>query len=103
MDATAERVQERGDALLQRLRTLSSPLIRGVRGRGLMLGVELCHAGGEPAGDVAGGVLVEMLKSGVIMLAGGPHGNVLAFTPPFDLADEEMDFVVDRLQRALDR
>ena len=68
-----------------------------------MLGVELKRADGNPAGQEAGKVLTTMLKSGVIMLADGPEGNVLAFTPPFDLSDDEIKFAVDALQCALDR
>ena len=68
-----------------------------------MLGVDLRHSDGCPAGDVAGSILSEMLKEGVIMLADGPDGNVLAFTPPFDLSEDEMLFVVSKIQSALDR
>ncbi len=82
---------------------LRSPLIYEVRGRGLMLGVELRHPDGSPAGDVAGQILTEMLKRGIILLAGGPEGNVLGFTPPFGLTDTELTFVVLQLQSILDR
>ena len=98
-----EQVAERGIAWKEKLKGLKSPLIVEVRGCGLMLGVELRHTGGEPAGDVAGCILTAMLKEGVVMLADGPEGNVLAFTPPFSLSDEEIHYVVDRLQCALDR
>ena len=103
MEETAGGVMERGSMLKRKLGELSSPFIRELRGRGLMLGLELCHPDGRPAGDVAGAVLSDMLKSGVIMLADGSQGNVLAFTPPFILAEGEIDFVVKRLQCALDR
>ena len=89
------------DEIEKLLKNLKSPLIHEVRGRGLMLGVELRHPDGNPAGDVAAGILSEMLQRGMIMLADGPSGNVLAFTPPFGLSDEEMVFVVDQIQRAL--
>jgi 4-aminobutyrate aminotransferase-like enzyme len=99
--AVSEEVLERGAHFVELLKNLKSPLIHEVRGRGLMLGVELRHPDGSPAGDVAGGILSEMLQRGIIMLADGPAGNVLAFTPPFGLSDEEMMFVVDQIQRAL--
>ena len=99
--AVTEGVMERGSYFVELLKKLSSPLIHEVRGHGLMLGVELRHPDGRPAGDVAGGILSEMLQRGIIMLADGPAGNVLAFTPPFGLSDEEMEFVVDQIQRLL--
>lgn len=102
-ESTAARVRERGEVFREMLENLDSPLVRGVRGRGLMLGVELLLADGEPAGAAAGSVLTEMLKSGVLMLADGPAGNVLAFTPPFIISDEEIRFAADALQSGLDR
>ena len=68
-----------------------------------MLGMELRHADGSAAGDVAGSVLVKMMQQGVFMLADGAEGNVLAFTPPFVINEEEMKYAMQRLQSALDR
>ena len=36
------------------------------------------------------------------MLADGPDGNVLAFTPPFGLSERELKFVVVEIGKALD-
>jgi 4-aminobutyrate aminotransferase-like enzyme len=99
----AQGVGEKGAFLAGRLREINHPLIRDVRGRGLMLGVELTHADGRPAGDVAGAVLGEMLRRGVVMLADGPDGNVLALTPPFVLCEEEMVFVVKEIASVLEK
>ena len=68
-----------------------------------MLGMELKHADGSCAGDVAGQVLSDMMQQGVFMLADGSEGNVLAFTPPFVINDEEIEFAVACLESALDR
>ena len=101
-EETRKLVEERGEKLVSLLRNLKSPLIHEIRGRGLMIGIELRHPDGSPAGDVSGRVLGDMMKRGVFMLADGPHGNVLAFTPPFRLSDEELEFIVAELQLALD-
>ena len=66
-----------------------------------MIGLELRHSDGLPAGDVAGAVLADMLRRGVIMLADGVAGNTLAFTPPFDLSDEEIEFLVYQVRNAI--
>lgn len=97
------RVTAQGELLKRLLGGLNGALVHEVRGRGLMLGVELLHSDGSPAGDVAGELLGEMLCCGIVMLADGPNGNILAFTPPFNLTEEEMLFVVNTLQSALDR
>ncbi|MDC0088237.1 aspartate aminotransferase family protein [Akkermansiaceae bacterium] len=99
--ATAELVLERGAKLVELLSGLESPLIYEIRGRGLMIGMELRHPDGSPAGDVSGRILGDMMKRGIFMLADGPHGNVLAFTPPFDLSDQELLFAVKELQISL--
>lgn len=97
-----DAVLENGELLEGLLQDLSSPLIHEVRGRGLMLGIELRHADGLPAGDVAGRILGKMMRRGVLMLADGPEGNVLAFTPPFGLTAAEITYVVMQLRSVLD-
>ncbi|SHJ92590.1 4-aminobutyrate aminotransferase / (S)-3-amino-2-methylpropionate transaminase [Rubritalea squalenifaciens DSM 18772] len=99
--AVARDVERQGDELMAMLREIESPLIKEVRGRGMMIGVELCHADGSPAGDVAGPMLGEMLKRGVVMLADGPDGNVLAFTPPFYVTLGELVYVVENVRELL--
>jgi 4-aminobutyrate aminotransferase-like enzyme len=96
-------VEDVSAKLRGKLGGLSSPLIYEIRGRGLMLGMELRHEDGSAAGDVAGEVLSKMMQQGVFMLADGAEGNVLAFTPPFVISDEEMQFAMEGLQSALDR
>jgi 4-aminobutyrate aminotransferase-like enzyme len=97
-----DAVLKKGDLLKGLLQGLSSPLVHEVRGRGLMLGVELRHADGSPAGDVAGRILGEMMRRGIFMLADGPEGNVLAFTPPFVLTSTEITYAVMQLRSVLD-
>jgi len=94
-------VLKQGEELMVMLGEIESPLIYEIRGRGLMIGIELRNADGSPAGDTAGRVLSDMLSKGIIMLADGADGNVLAFTPPFDLKMGEMVFVVETLRGVL--
>ncbi len=102
-DGTRAQVEKVSAKFKELLCELKSPLIKQVRGRGLMLGMELKHADGGCAGDVAGQVLSDMMQQGVFMLADGAEGNVLAFTPPFIINDEEIEFAMEQLQCALDR
>ncbi|MFT5905090.1 MAG: 4-aminobutyrate aminotransferase-like enzyme [Cryomorphaceae bacterium] len=100
-ESLAADVHKQGEELMVMLCEISSPLIHEIRGRGLMIGIELKHSDGSPAGDLAGQVLSQMLAKGIIMLADGKDGNVLAFTPPFNLKLGEMVFVVDCLRKVL--
>lgn len=93
---TAARVAHAGSKLRGALRALRSPLIREVRGAGLMLGVELA---GPPS--LVGSVVKAALRDGILLLGGGAEGNVLSFSPPFAISDEEIDFVQGRLQEYL--
>jgi 4-aminobutyrate aminotransferase-like enzyme len=100
-ESLAADAHKQGEEFMVMLREISSPLIHEVRGRGLMIGIELRYQDGSPAGDVAGQILSKMLAKGIIMLADGKDGNVLAFTPPFNLKLGEMVFVVDCLRKIL--
>ena len=90
---TEAKVKEAGGYLESRLRQMKAPGIVEVRGRGMMWGVELSHPSGE--------LLADLLKAGLIMLADGKDGNVLAFTPPFSIAPPEIDFSCEVIERLL--
>jgi 4-aminobutyrate aminotransferase-like enzyme len=72
-----------------------------IRGRGLMAGVELRHADGSPATDLAMTVVKEMLRRGFILLPEGEHGNVISFTPPLTITRAELAGAVQALGKAL--
>lgn len=100
--ALAEDVLKQGDELRVMLSEIKSPWIHEIRGRGLMIGMEIRSPyTGEPASAEVGKMLGDLLKEGIIMLADGEHGNVLAFTPPFHFKLGEMVFLVKTLQKML--
>jgi 4-aminobutyrate aminotransferase-like enzyme len=98
---TAAEVARTGELLARALNAISAPNLIEVRGRGLMLGMQLGPFGDRSAGARAGRVLEEMLRRGVIMLADGPAGDVLAFTPPFALGEAEIRWVAGQLEEVL--
>ncbi|HET7731291.1 MAG TPA: ornithine--oxo-acid transaminase [Usitatibacter sp.] len=90
----AERAAVLGEHLLRRLRSLASPAIREVRGKGLLVGIEL-----DPA-RVSGRAFVEtLLRHGV--LSKDTHGTVARFAPALVVTREELDWGVDRVRDAL--
>jgi 4-aminobutyrate aminotransferase-like enzyme len=95
------RVRELGRYFLERLRGLESPAIGHARGLGLMLGLELIQNDGSPHPSLAGQIVMRAMRDGVLLLGGGPAGNVLSFTPSFTIAQQEIDFVCERLQAYL--
>lgn len=92
---TSERIAQTSALLEEKLHALQSEVIKEVRGRGVMWGVEL-------SGN-AGSLLSDLLKDGLLMLADGPKGNVLSFTPPFTISEEELVFAVTRVTDLLNR
>ena len=97
-DVSAQ-VIAKGARLLAALRAIHSPRIGEVRGRGMMIGVELVQGADDARPDSAAAIRVvkRALREGLLVLAGGPEGNVLSLTPPFGLADSEIDWAAARV------
>ena len=93
-----------GEFVRERLRAAELPIVREVRGRGLMIGVELVDAAGEPSAAAAGHTLEHARELGLLIGKGGPTGNVLRIAPPLTLtaaeAAEGADLLVEALRRA---
>lgn len=92
-DDICEKARVRGDYLRTRLADHASHwnAIREVRGKGLMVGVELAFEGGD--------VVKEMLKRGV--LSNCASGNVIRLVPPLIISKVELDTVVDVLVESI--
>lgn len=96
--AVAAQVKERGARLKAALRGIGAPAITDIRGIGLLVAAELALDG-----TAVNNLVKAALRDGLIFLQSGPAGNVLAFTPPFSIADDEIAFTVERLDAALNR
>ncbi|MEX2103233.1 MAG: aminotransferase class III-fold pyridoxal phosphate-dependent enzyme, partial [Gaiellaceae bacterium] len=66
-----------------------------VRGRGLLIGVELENA------ELAGDIVNRMRNEGVLINRTGPHGNVLKIRPPLVFTTEHVELLVGALTAAL--
>lgn len=67
--------------------------VASIRGTGLMIGVELVEPrSGAPDPELAWSATVESLKSGVIVLVSGIHGNVLSLTPALTISKAQLEF-----------
>ncbi len=79
-------------------------IIAEVRGKGLMIGVELVRAGSlEPDPAAAAAVMEEARKEGLLIGKGGIHGNTLRIAPPLSLTEAEADEGYEKLSRAVER
>ncbi len=87
----AERSAELGADLLRELRSIDSPLIRDVRGRGLFIGVDL-----DPAAVTAHEAALAFLAHGI--LTKDTHETVIRFAPPLTIDRETLDDALERIR-----
>ena len=92
-DALLRRADELGARWLARLgkRLAGNPRVRSLRGRGLLVAVELDDAG------FARALSTKLLRAGWIALGEGPDLRTLALTPPLVIAEELLDAAADLL------
>lgn len=103
----AERAHEMGGYFLQRLHEAleSLPAVGDIRGRGLLIGVELVRDRATRApmdGQTMGSVVSEALERGVIISKSSYTGrhlsNTITLSPPLVITREEIDRVVSTLR-----
>jgi ornithine--oxo-acid transaminase len=89
-----ENATRMGEYTLQRLRTISSPWIRDVRGKGLLIGIELIP---EARGARR---FCEALKDKGL-LCKETHENVIRFAPPLIIDQEAIDWALSLIAEVL--
>jgi 4-aminobutyrate aminotransferase len=96
---------ERGGQVLASLQAVQEKhaSIGEVRGKGLMIGVELVkdRTTKEPDPDLAKAVRLRLLDRGIAVGVGGPYANVVRIQPPLCITSDECQQVVDELTAAL--
>ncbi len=93
-----------GDFLIAGLRHLAerSNIIGEVRGKGLMIGVELVEPGtAKPSARAAGRALEETRARGLLVGKGGLYGNVLRIAPPLSVSMQQAEEALALLGDAL--
>ncbi|MBI4055602.1 MAG: ornithine--oxo-acid transaminase [Elusimicrobia bacterium] len=87
-----EKAQKLGAYFLERLKTLRHPQIREVRGKGLILGIEL-----DPAAAGARAFCEKLMERGV--LCKETHEHVIRFAPPLVITPGELDWAFEQIQK----
>ncbi|WJV45337.1 aspartate aminotransferase family protein [Streptomyces flavofungini] len=102
LQGNARRV---GGLLIERLRAICAqlPVVREVRGRGLMIGIELVRPGTDEAYPQAAAAVLEAAREGGLLIGkGGGHStSVLRVAPPLSLTVAEAEEGAAILERAL--
>ncbi len=94
-----------GKFLMDGLRDLGErhEAVGEVRGKGLMLGVELVkdRETKEPGADVAAQAMEGAKERGLLIGKGGLYGNVLRISPPLTITEEDAARAIETLDSAL--
>jgi predicted acetylornithine/succinylornithine family transaminase len=93
-DGLAARAATLGKHMMENLQAAAAdrPAIREVRGRGLMIGVELAWEGRD--------LVLEMMHRGI--LANCTSGNVIRFVPPLNIPEGDLERVAKVFVEAVD-
>jgi 4-aminobutyrate aminotransferase/(S)-3-amino-2-methylpropionate transaminase len=112
--ATIEEIQQKklvensakvGEYMLKRLREISQEheLVGEVRGRGLMIGIELIkdHKSKKPAVEETQKTVNEAFKRGLLATRIGIYRHIIRLTPPLILSKEDSDIATEIIDDAL--
>lgn len=90
----AEQADKLGEYFRQKLRQLNSELITDVRGRGLLIGIEI-----DATRKSAREVCEALLTQGI--LSKETHDTVVRFAPPLVITQQEIDGAMTQIEAAL--
>ncbi len=93
-EGLVEAAAEMGDYFMAALVQLGSPLIKAVRGRGLLIGLEL-----RPDQVSARTVCERLMARGI--LSKETHETVVRFAPPLIISRDQIDVVINQLAEVL--
>lgn len=86
-----ENSAEMGEYFIQGLKKIQSSLVKEVRGRGLLIGLELT--------EKARPYCEELMTKG--LLCKETHDNVIRFAPPLTIRKDEVDWALERIESTL--
>lgn len=92
----AENATKQGERLRKEIKAMNSPIVREVRGKGLLNAVVIDDSTDK---DYAWNICIKMAELG--LLAKPTHGNIIRFAPPLCINDEQMDEALDILNKSL--
>jgi ornithine--oxo-acid transaminase len=90
-----ENARLMGEHFMSGLRSIRSPLIKDIRGRGLMIGVEL-----QPEAGAARAYSEKLMALGI--LCKDTHEHTIRLAPPLVITKEDIDWAIERLGSVLE-
>ncbi|PAU87586.1 aspartate aminotransferase family protein [Pseudomonas sp. WN033] len=98
-----DNAAQRGQQLLEQLQALQRehPLIATIRGKGLMLGMEIAESRLQPRADIAARLTAACEQQGLLLLRCGIDGQIVRWLPPLVVSEADINEGVARFERAL--
>ncbi len=91
----AVRAEESGELFREKIRSLNSPHIKLIRGKGLLNAIVINH----PDKDAAWTLCLELMKNG--LLAKPTHGDKIRMAPPLTISKEELLQAIEIIRNSL--
>ena len=91
----ARNAREMGELFRHSLQQIGSPLIREIRGKGLLNAIEISH----PDKDAAWHLCMELMENG--LLAKPTHGDKIRFAPPLIITREQILESIEIIHKSL--
>jgi len=100
LQANARRT---GEHMLRRLKALEARFacVGEVRGKGLMIAVEIVEPDGSPSPAKAGAIHEATKRRGLLLGKGGFYGNCFRIAPPLSVSIEEVDRACDIIEASI--
>lgn len=92
----AGNATEKGERLRQEIRAMNCPFVKDVRGKGLLIAVEVDDSKNK---EQAWDICMELARSG--LLAKPTHGNIIRLAPPLVINDAQLDEAIDIFRKVL--
>lgn len=89
-----ERSAEMGEYFIGKLRAINSPYVKEIRGKGLLIAVEIKKESGK-----ARKFSEALMKEGI--LAKETHETSIRFAPPLIITKQEIDWAIERITKVL--
>jgi diaminobutyrate-2-oxoglutarate transaminase len=95
-------INEKSDIIFRRLNKLKEqiPIIKEIRGRGLMVGIELLDS--DDVSEKVQFVKESLFEKGIIIESGGRNNSVLRLLPPLTVERKNIFKVLDILEKVLE-
>jgi ornithine--oxo-acid transaminase len=93
-EGLSQRAEKQGGYLMEKLRQIRSPHIQEIRGKGLLIGIDL-----KPSAGGARRFCEALMQENI--LAKETHESVIRLAPPLVITPDELDWALERIARVL--